>query len=208
MDLTTVILFAAVIYVCFQNYCFKKKIDYYYYYDVPNTTKNTNTTTLYSLSKDAHIHLISTIQEGWRDDLIKSRNITQNILDTIRLKSRGACADICCFEGCHRIYFSEEPRRHGDEWTHYYNDGSISCCQCTNCPCPQIHINDGCRKDKDLYTTCSDGCAKKGDNGEGWYCVDHVPDTYLITNRSDDYPLSDLRHFSFVCDKCIDHYEN
>ena len=108
---------------------------------------------LYALPKDALIYLISTITHDLKNQLKKTEENTQFILNSIREKSKYASIERCSFKGCHRFFFFEE-QSFGD--VEYYNDGRITFCSCL----------------------CE--CSKNADKGIGWWCKEHVPSNYII----------------------------
>jgi hypothetical protein len=123
---------------------------------------------LYALSKDELVYLISTIQH----DLSQQLANYETILRTIRNISRYVSIDKCSFKGCHRFFYCEETDASMN--IDYFNDGRITFCSC-------------------LANNCN--CAKKADQGIGWWCKEHVPSSYKILNT---------KNFNFICGKCIE----
>ena len=114
------------------------------------------TKTLYSLSKDELVLLISTIQE----DLQKELTTYKDIVKTFNDKSSFCQLEKCSGLGCNRFWLFEEGDY--DEGVDYCNDGKLYFCSC---------MEDGC------------DCNKNADKGIGWWCFEHLPPTdFKYTN--------------------------
>ena len=110
---------------------------------------------LYKLPKDVLIHLISTIQSDLKSQLEQNEEMTQNILNTLRNKSKTTSIEVCSEKGCGSLFFFEEDMvnyNHID----YFNNEELSFCECSD-------------------NNCKYNCPRNADKGIGWYCIKHLP---------------------------------